>query len=107
MPQMFPRPWYRTSSAMTLPKSIADMSNWAGITFEMHWETCLNSRFPDSLFSHAGERILLFPIVIKLPVQDIHAHGIAINLIPFLARYFRNNAELLKPGKSTVDGGRT
>ena len=51
---MYPRPWYRTSSVTTLPKFIADMSNWAGITFEMHWVTCLNSKFPDSQSSHRG-----------------------------------------------------
>lgn len=55
----------------------------------------------------ARERILLFHIVIKFPVQDIHTHGIAINLVSLLACYFRNNVELLKFGKSTVDGSWT
>lgn len=52
----------------------------------------------------AGECMLLFDIVIKFPLQDIHTHRIAIDLISLLTRYFSNNVELLKLGKSAVDG---
>lgn len=51
---------------MTQQKFIADMSNWAGITFEMHWVTYLNSKFPDSQSFHRG----IFGIGIRKKVED-------------------------------------
>lgn len=43
------------------------------------------------------ERTLPFRIIIEFPVQNLHALGVAVNLVPLLTRHFRDDTQFLKP----------